>query len=130
MKFLDKILAPVSAAFQKRTERKMAQDTAKAKLQLAKQDANYQLDLKDAEWEALATGGMGDTWKDEYVTVSVVSIINLYVLAGILSAFGLHQPIEGMSMAMLSLLELGVDVGFLMTAVVLSAVGLKVWRSM
>ena len=68
------------------------------------------------------------TWKDEYVTVSIVSIINIIMVGGIASAFGYPELIDGMVIALTKLAELGLDIGFLVTAVVLAAIGMKMWR--
>jgi len=127
--FFQNLIKPASDAYQKRTDRKIAQDSAKAKLALSKTDNDFKLEMTDAEWEALAVSGLGESWKDEYVTVSLVSIINLVVVGGLLAAFGYPQMLEGLVIAIQTLVEVGVDLGFLITTVVFAAVGLKMWRS-
>lgn len=126
--WISALFAPVAGIITKRQERKQSRDTAQAKLVQAKQDNNYQLDLNKDEWENLNVAGMKDTWKDEYVTVSIVSILNLIVLGGILSAFGYPQMLKGVGIAMTALTTAGVEVGFLMEAAVLAGLGLSVWK--
>lgn len=122
------LLKPVSDAYQANQTRKTARDTAKAKIQLGKQDNEYKVELNDQEWESLNVKGLEASWKDEYVTVSIVSIVNLIVGGGILAAFGYPEVLQGMATAIAALTAAGVDLAFIINAVVLSAIGLKVWR--
>ena len=122
------LIKPISDAYKVNQERKSARESAKAKIKIAKQDNDYKLELNEQEWEALAVQGLDKSWKDEYVTVSVVSVFNLYVLGGIMAAFGHPELLQGMAIATNALVAAEVDVGFLLSAVVLAAIGLKVWR--
>ena len=122
------LFKPIASIVQKRQERKLAQQSAKNKLMQSKQDNHQAINLNKDEWEQLNVNGMDTTWKDEYVTVSVLSIFNIIVIGGLLAAFGYPQVIEGIAIAMLSLSEVGVDVGFLMEAAVLAGLGLSVWK--
>ncbi len=124
------LISPVADIFKAREERKTAKAGALAKLELAKQEGTTDLAMKDVEWEQLAVAATTASWKDEYVTVSVVSVFNLLVVGGISAAFGEPRVLEGMSIAIQALTASGVDVGFIMEAVVLAAVGLSVWRKM
>ena len=122
------LFKPVADIVAKRQARKLAKETAKAKLVQAKQDDTFQLQLNQDEWEALAQKGLSDSWKDEYVTVSIVSILNLIVIGGILAAFNYPQVLNGLGAALSALEYSGVNIGFLMEAVILSAVGLSIWK--
>lgn len=122
------ILKPVATVFTKRTERKMAKDTIKGKLAQGKQDDDTKIELTDAEWETVNQSMQDKTWKDEYVTVSIVSIFNLIIIGGIAEAFGYSQVLVGVVKAVTALTAIGLDLGFLMTAVVLAAIGMKMWR--
>ena len=128
MGWLQLLLGPLTSIITKRQDRKMAQQTAKTKIEQAKQDDMQQLELNRDEWEQLQVSGMDKTWKDEYVTVSVMSIFNIIVVGGVLSAFGYPQVLEGIVTAVTALTTVGVDVGFLLQATVLAGLGLSVWK--
>jgi hypothetical protein len=122
------LFKPLSDAYRANQERKAAHDAAKAKLAAKKVDNDYKVELTDQEWEALSKKGENGTWKDEYITVSIVSIINLIVLGGIMAAFGEERVLQGMGIAITALVNAGVDLPFIFNAVVLAGIGLKIWR--
>jgi glucose-6-phosphate isomerase len=126
--WLTAIFEPVSKIIARRQERKAAKETARAKLAQAALDNEHTLELNKDEYEIVATNGLADTWKDEYAVVSVVSILNLVVVGGLAAAFGYPQVLEGVAIAINSLTQSGVDVGFLLEAAVLSALGLSIWK--
>jgi len=120
----------VTSIFRQRGERKAAEKAAKAKLEQSRHDSSYKVELSDQEWEALAASNQNGSWKDEYVTVSIVSIVNMIVVGGIAAAFGYTQVLEGLSLAISALVAAGVDMGFLITATVLAALGMHIKRSL
>jgi hypothetical protein len=122
------MFAPIASIFTAREQRKAAKEQANAKLLAAQAADALSVELNKDEYEMLATAGLNHTWKDEYATVSILSIFNLIVLGGILAAFGAPSLLEGVGVAVTALHELEVDVGFLLEAVVLAAVGLSVWK--
>jgi hypothetical protein len=122
------LFAPVADIINKRQDRKIAREAANAKLAQAKNDDVQELNLNKDEWEQLQVQGMAQSWKDEYVTVSVVSVLNLIVIGGIASAFGYPQILLGIAQAMTALSAAGVDMGFLMEAAVLAGLGLSIWK--
>lgn len=122
------IIKPISDAYKANQDRKIARDSAKAKIVLAKNEGDQEITLKDAEAEALAVQEQRHTWKDEYATVSIISILNLYVVGGLAAAFGYPEVLQGTAIATNALVNAGVDLGWLLEVVVLAAVGLKVWR--
>lgn len=122
------LFKPVTEIFKAREERKRAREAAQAKLAQAKVDQVHKLELNKDEYEAVATAGLGQTWKDEYVTVSVVSILNLVVVGGLAAAFGYPEVLNGVGIAIQALGEQGVDVGFIIEATVMAAIGLSVWK--
>lgn len=126
---IEGVVGPVANIFAKKQERKQAKEQAQAKIKLAKQEGQQTLDLTDAEWESISTGLQDSTWKDEYVTVSVVSIFNLYIIGGIAAAFGYPQVLEGTTVGIKALVDAGADLGMILTAVVFAAIGLKIWRA-
>lgn len=122
------LVKPVSDIFKKKEERKAAREAASAKLSQARVDQTHTLELTKDEWEHLAVNGLDKTWKDEYITVSVISIFNLIVIGGILSAFGFPQVLTGVGIAIQALTLAGVDMGFILTATVMAGLGLSVWK--
>lgn len=124
------IITPLTDLVRTRQQRKIAQDQAKAKLVQAKVAGEQKVVLNEQEAEALRIKGLGETWKDEYVTVSVVSILNLIVLGGILAAFGKVELLSGISNALLVMETLGIDFGEVLRVVVYAAVGVSVWRKL
>ena len=122
------IIKPITGVFNKRTERKQNSDSIKGKIAQQKQGDATSVTLTDDEWETVGQSMLDKSWKDEYVTVSLVSIFNLYVIGGIAAAFGYPEVLTGTSTAITALTSAGVDLGFLLTAVVLAAIGMKVWR--
>ena len=130
MAWLQILLGPLTNIITKRQDRKAAQQTAKTKIEQAKQEHSATIELNKDEWEQLQVDGMDKTWKDEYVTVSVMSIFNVVVVGGLASAFGYPQVLEGIVVSVTALTAIGVDVGFLLSATVLSGLGLSVWKRM
>ena len=122
------ILSPIGEFMKRREERKAAKDSARAKLRQAKVTNAHELTLKDQELEQVLASAKRESWLDEYVTLSLVSILNIIVVGGILAAFGNTEVLEGISLAASAIVQLGVDLGFLMELVIMAAVGLVVWR--
>lgn len=122
-------ISAISGWFGKKQEIKKTQVIAKGKLEQAKLEGKQAIEMTDAEWESIASEKQDSTWKDEYITVSVASILNLIVIGGIAAAFGEPRVLEGVSIALKALSDAGVDMGTLLTAVVFAAIGLKLWRA-
>ena len=122
------LFKPIASVINKRQERKILKQTAMSKLSQSAQDDEQALNLNKDEWEALNVAGMDNTWKDEYVTISIISVLNLIVLGGVASAFGYPQVLTGVGTAMKALAEAGVEMGFLMEAAVLAGLGLSIWK--
>lgn len=125
---LSTVAGPIINIFKKRSERKAAIETATVELTKAKHDATHELKLGDQQLEAVLANGLSASWKDEFVTVVLVSPFALMLVGGILAAFGYPQMIDGVAIAINTLNAADVEVGFLMKAVILSAVGLSIWR--
>lgn len=122
------LFKPVADIFTAREQRKAAREAASAKLAQGKAEGAQKIELNKDEYEAVATSGLQFTWKDEYVTVSVVSILNLIVVGGVATAFGYPQLLQGVGISLTALGAAGVDVGFLMEATVMAAIGLSIWK--
>lgn len=117
-------------AYAKRTERKMAQERADAKLKQTKVEGAQQVTFNDQDVEQLMVRGKDKTWTDEYATVTFLSVINLFVLGGLAHAFGYPQILTGVVTGFTALVENGVDMGFIIEAVALAAVGFSIWRKL
>lgn len=120
------IAAPIANAYKSRQKRKQANERAQAKIQYAKQDNDYKLELNEDEWEALSKKNEGGTWKDEYVTILITSPIALLFIAAAASVLtGDNIYLEAVNKGIESIKALGVDLGELMYIVVLAAVSIK-----
>ena len=122
------LFKPVADLLAQRGHRKAAKEAAIARLTQAQSDNVHELELKKDEWEAINVALQGQTWKDEYITVSIVSILNLVVVGGLATAFGYPQVLNGVGIAVQALVAAGVDVGFLLEATILAGLGLSVWK--
>lgn len=129
-KVLGLFVKPVAGIFEKREQRKLAKTQIEGKLAQAKVEGAQQVTFNDQELEQLATQQKANSWTDEYATVSVLSVFNIIVGGGLAAAFGETRVLEGMGIAITALSNAGVDVGFLLEAVTLAAVGLTVWRKL
>ena len=122
------LLKPFAQVLNKRTARKQAREELAGKLAVAKATGAQEVTFNEQELQGITRMEGKNSWKDEYATVSILSILNLIVVGGIASAFGYPQILEGVGGAMLALDAMGVRVGFLMEAVVGAAVGFSLYR--
>jgi len=127
---IQKLGAMVMSPFNKAQERKANKASGETKLRQMKESGDNSIKLTDAEWEAIAAKGMLASWKDEYLTVIITSPIPMLIVGGVVLAFtNDDRLLTGTVAGIKAIEETGVDMGFLMNAVVLSGVGLKVWRA-
>ena len=123
------LVSGVVGIFEKKQQRKANKEQAEAKLKQSKVTNAHEVTLTDAEGEALLAEGLKGSWKDEYVTIVVTAPIVLIILGVTYFAFtGDDRLLSSGTESIQALNEAGVDMGFLMNAVVLSAIGLKIWR--
>lgn len=122
------LFKPVASVLNKRTERKTLREGALSRLAQSAQDDTQEINLNKDEWEAINARLQDNTWKDEYVTVSIVSILNIIVLGGLATAFGYPQVLTGIGTALKALTAAGVDMGFLMEATIMAGLGLSIWK--
>lgn len=123
------IVKPVADVFTKREERKQAAASADAKIQLAKIKGEKEITLTDAEWEAKSIEANANSWKDEYLTLVVTSPMIGLMAGGVWYAFtGDSRLMDGFIQGINALTALGVDMGYIMSAVVTAGIGLKFIR--
>lgn len=129
--FIAPIISGIFSFFNKKQETKAAKQSAQAKLALKKETGDQNIELTDAEWESLTAKGLEASWKDEYVTIIITSPIVGIMIGAVWSAFDPTNTalIDGTLAGVEKLKDLGLDWDFLMKAVILSAIGLKMWRS-
>lgn len=129
MGILDKLSGGIAqaaaGAFNKRTERKIQQDALKGKLAEKRIDSETQIELSEKEWELLSKKAEESTWKDEFITVTVMSIFIIIIVGGILSAFGFPEVLEGIKIAIeeLNLALNGTTLGHIMSVTVYAGLG-------
>lgn len=129
LSFITSMFAPVVDAYKVNQERKIAKETAVIKIKQTQLEDAHKVEMTDAEWESLAVANLNGSWKDEYVTIIITFPIVVLMLGGLWAAgTGSNVVIEGMAIGLAALANSGVDMGFLMNAVVLAAIGLKIWR--
>jgi hypothetical protein len=79
-----------------------AEHTLEAKIVEAKVTGENQIQLNAHELDMLSQWQQQSTWKDEYVTVSVVAIFNLILVGGVLAAFGRREVLRGVESAVVA----------------------------
>jgi hypothetical protein len=120
----------IAKPFTQAQERKAAKESGEIKLRQMKETGDTNIKLTDAEWEAIAARGMQSSWKDEYLTIIIPLPIPMIIIGGVYQAFTEDSRlIDGTIAGIQALGQIGVDMNLLMSAVVLSGVGLKIWRS-
>ena len=70
------------------TERKQAKEAIDGDIRKAKVEGDNTARVAVSNWERLSKGMEDKTWKDEYITVSLVAPINLIVIDSVLAAMG------------------------------------------
>jgi preprotein translocase subunit Sss1 len=122
------LFKPAADAFKARAERKTIEKTLEAKIAEKRIDATSKVEFNTQEWERLSKWAEESTWKDEYITVSVVAIWNIIVIGAVAQAFGFPQILEGIKLAMLTLKEIGVDVGLIMQVTIFAGLSVYAWK--
>lgn len=120
-------VAPITNLLTKKQEVRQARQMAMAQLTLAQQNNAKEITIGDQHLEAILAEAGKTSWKDEYVTVSLVCIINAVVVGGILQGFDYPSFMIGVLTGVETLSKL-IDLKFCMTAVITSAIGLNIWR--
>ena len=106
----------------KREDRKLAKVTINGKLREAKQKNEQEVVLNRQEWESIGQIKQDSTWKDELVTVVILWPYVQMFLGGM-------DMSDALNISLKALESLGVDIGYLMGAVVLAAIGIRYTKS-
>lgn len=122
------LVKPLVGMKNKKTDRKIAQDSIKGKLALVKEQGVQNVQLSESEWEQIGQTQMESSWKDEYVTVSIISVFNLIFVGAVAKAFGHPEILSGVVEGINTVNEVGGDFGFLLKITVGAALGIYVWR--
>ncbi len=124
------IVGIIADLFRGRQQRKAAAEAVKGKIMAAKLEGQQRIELSDAEAEAILAEQTGSSWKDEYLTIVITSPILALLIGGVWFGFtGDARLIDGTNRGISELQALGVEYDFLLKAVVLAGIGLKVWRA-
>lgn len=124
------LIQPVANVFAKRIERRQAKDAIKGKAQLTKIEGEHKVELTDAEWEVVKAQSEKESWKDEWVTIVMTSPVALIMVGSLVAGFGYgNAMVEGAVAGITTLNAVGIPMPELMSATVLAALSLKVWRA-
>lgn len=132
---LSSVINAVSSYVSHQQSQKAQEVEAQTKLQLAKLSGDKEVTLTDQQWEAIVATKQDTSWKDEYVTILITSPIALILIGALVAIYS--QTVDGVadtrlldsvSLALTKLKDVGVEMGYLMNATVLAALGLKIWR--
>ena len=138
--FTGGIIDAAKDAFTARTERKEAEAGLEAAITMQKESGAQEIALSEKQWEILQAWKNESTWKDEYVTVSVVSIFNIIVIGALAQAFGFPQILAGIEQAVLTLNTVMVTtnsvtgepdwtpIGVLISTTIFVALGVYGWK--
>lgn len=123
---LKAVVSPLADAFKSVQDRKKSKETAKAKIKLAKQTGDYNLQLTDTEWEALGKHSEDNSWKDEWVTLVITIPIPIIFFAAIYSAYtGNTAFLHAIEAGVLAVLTLMPNFQTVLEVVVYAAVSIK-----
>lgn len=127
---LSEAIKPVTGVFEKKIERRQARDSLRAKAQMQKTGDKTKITLSDSEWEAISASKQDTSWKDEWVTIIMTLPVPTIFLGSVYAAvYDDPRFSDGVIDGIHALNAVGVPMGELMTATVLAAVGLKLWRA-
>lgn len=130
LKLIPDVVGAVGRFAEKRESRKMAKVTINGKLKEAKLNNEHDVVLNRQEWESLGQIKQDTTWKDELVTVVILWPFIQMLLGGLEVAFlGTTRLFEGLEQSLKLMAALDVDLGYLMGAVVLAAIGIRFKRT-
>ena len=122
------MVKPAADAYSKRIDKKMAKETAEAKLLQAKVDGKQEIALTELELVAITKKNEASTWKDEYALVLGSSPYVLVIIGSILGAFGEPELMSGILDAFNQLSSIGVPVGEICAASIAAGLGIRLLK--
>lgn len=122
------IVKPITDVLTAGQRRKQAREEGLNKIRKAQVDGENTLNLSDSEWEALAVQTGDGTLKDEYVTLTMTAWIWVALIGAVMGAYDKPEVLDGVKTFVIFCVQNDIDLGFLTSAVVTAAIGLKVWR--
>jgi hypothetical protein len=133
MSFISDIIAgvvsPVTNLLAKKEERKQAHQAANSALTAAQEANEHDVVVNDQHLEQILADKTATTWRDEYVTVSLIGIINAIIIGGVLQGFGFPEFLRGVLIGVTALTEM-IDLKWAMNAAVASSLGFSIWRKL
>lgn len=120
------ITAPIKDVMIKREERKQAHQTLQTQARMASEQNATTVEVERAHLEAVLAQQLAGSWKDEFITLSIVGIIPATVVGGVLQGFGFPGFLTGVLAGVTALVNLGLPIAYLMGAVALAGVGITI----
>lgn len=122
------LLKPAADAYAKHSDRKLAKESASAKLAQTKQNGELAIDLTKLEIEQLAKANEKGSWKDEFALVLGTSPFIMIMVGAILAAFGHPEFAVGVADGLAQLGQLGVPMGDIVFMSIMAGLGIRLVR--
>lgn len=108
-------------------DQKSAAKTAEAKLSLARQTGDTQIQLTSAEWEAIGKRNENNGWKDEYVTIVItLPLLTQFLCTLIGTLFDMPGLLAASNSANTSVIALIPNYERILEVVVYAAVSIRI----
>ena len=75
------VVGIIGSAFEKREERKINEKSLDAKLAIKRDDNTTEVTFNEQDWELLSKRNENNSWKDEYITLSMLFPVNVVFLS-------------------------------------------------
>ena len=122
------IIGVGSNVITKRTERLENKDNIAGRIALAKQEGQDRIELSLAEWENLKAQNQNGEWKDEFVTVIILTPFITSMLGALLAPFGLTELAEASTNQFTAINNMGIDYSLILVMVISAAIGIRAWK--
>ena len=111
-----------------RTERIQNKDNIQGRIALAKQEGQDRIELSLAEWENLKAKNENGEWKDEFVTVIILTPFITSMVGALLAPFGLPELAEASTNQFVAIKDMGIDYSLILVMVISAAIGIRAWK--